>query len=138
MFVAVGAFAVVVAQGYPMGSALKMGPAYFPSVLGALLALVGAVAMLRGVVRPGEAVGRFVWRDLLLIVSATVVFGVLIRGAGLVAAVAAIVLVGAYASTRFRARDALLLAAGLCALCVLLFIKALGMPLQMFGPWFGQ
>jgi putative tricarboxylic transport membrane protein len=137
MFVAVGALAVLVARDYPMGSALRMGPAYFPTVLGVLLTLVGAAAMVRGVTRPGAALGRFAWRDLLLILSSTILFGILIRGAGLIAAVATIVLVGAYASTRFRWGYALLLAFGMAAFCALLFIKALGLPIPMIGPWFG-
>ncbi len=138
MFVAVGALAVLVARDYPMGSALRMGPAYFPTVLGVLLTLVGAAAVVRGATRPGAALGRFAWRDLLLILSSTILFGILIRGAGLIAAVATIVLVGAYASTRFRWGYALLLAFGMAAFCALLFIKALGLPIPMIGPWFGD
>lgn len=138
MFLTVGALAVLVARDYPLGSALRMGPAYFPTVLGVLLALVGAVAMVRGVTRTGAALGRFAWRDLSLILSSTVLFGVLIRGAGMIAAVVAIVVVGAYGSTRFRWGYALLLAFGLAAFCTLLFIKALGLPIPMIGPWLGN
>lgn len=138
MFVTVGAVAVLVAHHYPMGSALRMGPAYFPTVLGVLLTLVGAAAIVRGVTRPGDTLGRFAWRDLSLILSSTVLFGILIRGAGLVAAVLAVVLVGAFASTRFRWGYALLLAFGLAAFCTLLFIIALGLPIPVIGPWFGS
>jgi hypothetical protein len=90
------------------------------------------------VTQPGTALGRFAWRDLLLILSSTVLFSILIRNAGLVAAVVTIVVVGAYASTRFRWGYALLLAFGLAAFCALLFIKALGLPIPMIGPWFGH
>lgn len=138
MFVAVGVLAVLVARDYPMGSALRMGPAYFPTVLGVLLTLVGAATMVRGVTQPGTALGRLAWRDLLLILSSTVLFSILIRNAGLVAAVVTIVVVGAYASTRFRWDYALLLAFGLAVFCTLLFIKALGLPIPMIGPWFGH
>jgi hypothetical protein len=137
LFVAVGALAVVVARDYPLGSALRMGPAYFPTVLGLLLVLVGTATMVRGIMRPGAAIGRFAWRDLLLILSSTELFAVLVRGAGLIVAVVTIVMVGAFASTRFRWGYALLLAFGLAAFCTLLFVKALGLPIPMIGSWFG-
>ena len=36
---------MAVAQNYPMGSAVRMGPAYFPTVLGGLLAVLGAMVL---------------------------------------------------------------------------------------------
>jgi putative tricarboxylic transport membrane protein len=114
-----------------------MGPGYFPTVLGALLALVGLLAMVRGSWRPGEPVGRFAHRHIFLILVSTVLFGVLIRGAGLVAAAAVLVMVSAYASRRFRLGPSALLATGMAAFCALLFVKALGLPIPLLGAWLG-
>lgn len=138
IFMAFGAAAVVLARDYPFGTSFKMGPGYFPTVLGALLALVGLATSLRGLIRPGPAVGAFAYREILLILAATIVFGLLLRGAGLIVSVFLLVVIGAYASRFFRWGIAIALGAGMSAFCVLVFVKALGLPLPMFGPWFGQ
>jgi len=137
LFVAFGLAAVVVGRDYPMGSTVKMGPAYFPTVLGGLLVLIGVVAMIRALLRPGTAIGAFAWRELSLVLSAIVLFGVLVRGVGLVTAVVVLALMSAYASTKFRWAHAIMLAVGLAVFSVLVFIKALGLPISLFGTWFG-
>ena len=134
----VGTAGVVLARDYPFGTTFKMGPGYFPTVLGALLTLVGLVAGLRGLLRTGTAVGAFAYREIALILSATVGFGLLLRGAGLMAAVLLLVIVGASASRYFRWGTALALGMGMSAFCALVFVKALGLPIPMVGPWFGQ
>jgi hypothetical protein len=137
IFLFFGLGAVFVGQDYPMGRAGRMGPAYFPTVLGSLLALIGLVAVVRSLMRPGEAVGRFYVKEIALILAAIVLFGFLIRGAGLAPAALVLVLLSAYASPRFRWGEALLLAAGLAIFAVVVFVKLLGLPMPVFGPWLG-
>jgi hypothetical protein len=137
MFLLFGLAAVIIGQDYPMGTAGKMGPSYFPTVLGALLALIGLSAVIRSFVRSGEAVGKFYIKEIILILSAVLLFGALMRGAGLIAAVFVLVVLSAYASPKFRWGPALLLAGGLAAFSVLVFVKLLGLPMPMVGPWFG-
>lgn len=49
MFLSFGLFFMIVAmENYAMGSAIRMGPAYFPTMLGALCAILGAIVFLRG------------------------------------------------------------------------------------------
>ena len=72
-----------------------------------------------------------------MVTGATVLFGVLLRGAGLAVAVPVLVLVTAAASVYFRWRTAFILAAGLAVFTALLFVKALGLPIPVFGPWLG-
>ena len=50
MFIAFGLGFMLVAQNYAMGNAVRMGPAYFPTVLGGMLAVLGAVIFLRAFV----------------------------------------------------------------------------------------
>ena len=59
LFLFFGLVAVVVARDYPMGTAGRMGPAYFPTMLGSLLILIGAIAVIRSFLHDGEAVGKF-------------------------------------------------------------------------------
>ena len=137
IYLAVGLGALYVAQDYAMGTAVRMGPGYFPKVLGSVLALIGLIALVRGFLRPGEAIGRLAWREALLVLGATVLFGLLVRGLGLAISLLVLVVVSAYASRQFRLRPILLLAVGLAAFSVLVFIKGLGIPLPLLGSWIG-
>lgn len=137
VFLGVGSATVVLAQKYPLGTALKMGPGYFPTALGALLASVGLIAIGRSFIRPGTAIEPFHLKLLFAVTGATIVFGVLVRGAGLAVAVPVLVLATAAVSVYFRWRPALILAGGLAIFSSLLFVKALGLPIPIFGPWIG-
>jgi hypothetical protein len=137
IFICFGLAAVYLGQDYQMGTAGRMGPGYFPTILGLLLAVIGAIAVVRSFLRPGEPVGRFYLKNLLLILAAVVLFGVLMRGAGLIPAVLVIVLLSAYASPKFEWLPTVLIAVGLAAFCVVLFVKVLGLPLPILGPWLG-
>jgi hypothetical protein len=137
LFLAVGTFFVVQSRSYRIGTAMQMGPAYFPTVLGALLALIGLVLVVRALVKPGFAVGRLAFGKVGLITLATVLFALLLRRTGLIAALVLLVLTSAYASRRFRWPVALILAAALAAGSSLLFVRLLQLPLPLVGPWLG-
>jgi putative tricarboxylic transport membrane protein len=137
IYVLFGASAVLIARDYGMGTALKMGPGYFPTALGVLLSLIGMVALVRSFVMPGPPIGRFAVKGALLVVGSTLVFGLLVRGAGLAVALPLLVLLSALGSAHFRWKPSLALAAGLTVFCVLVFLKGLGVPLPVLGPWLG-
>ena len=137
LFLGVGGAVVLLARNYQLGTALRMGPGYFPTALGSLLAVVGVVAVARSFIRPGMAIEPFHWRLLLIVLGATLLFGVLVRNAGLLAAVAVLVLMAAAASVYFRWRVAIALTAGLIIFSVIVFVKALGLPMPLIGPWLG-
>ncbi len=132
-----GTAVVLMARSYPMGTAVKMGPAYFPSVLGGLLALIGLISLVQSFIRSGEGVGKLAWKEVFLVLVSIVLFGVVSRGAGLIAALFVLVMVSASASAMFRWKSSLLLAIGMIAFCALVFVKALGVPLPLVGPWLG-
>ncbi|WP_420476890.1 tripartite tricarboxylate transporter TctB family protein [Noviherbaspirillum sp. ST9] len=137
IFVVAGLAAMIIARDYSMGSAGRMGPAYFPTVLGALLALIGLVAVIRSLLKAGSPVGHLAVREIALVTLSVVVFGLLMRGAGMAVSVMLVILVGGYASIKFKLGPYLLLAVGMAVFCVLVFVKALGLPMPMFGPWLG-
>jgi hypothetical protein len=137
LYAAMGLGAVLLGRDYGRGSALRMGPGYFPTLLGAVLALIGAACIARSFLRKGEPVGTFALRSLFLVLAATLLTGFLIRGAGVAVALPVLVLVSARASAKFRWGPAVALAAGLTAFCALAFIKVLGIPLPILGPWLG-
>lgn len=137
MFLCAGAAALLIGRDYEMGTAGAMGPAYFPSLLGGLLALVGAAGVVRSTLLAGAPLERFAFRRLALVAGALVVFGLLLRGAGLVPAVIVLVMGSSLAGADFRPGRALLLAFGLALFSFLVFVSGLGLPLEAFGSWFG-
>lgn len=136
IYLATGLAAVVIARDYPMGSVLKMGPGYFPIVLGALLALIGFVSLIRSFIVPGEPIGAIAVKGLLFVIGGTLIGAALIRSAGAAIALPVLVLISAYASVRFRWAPMVALAAGLTIFCVVVFLYGLGIPLPILGSWF--
>ena len=98
IFIAIGGGFILLAQQYRLGDLHRMGPAMFPTLVGALLAGLGAVIALRAFLSDGERVPRFYARPIGLSLLAIVLFGIALQWLGLVAAVAVLVLVGAQAS----------------------------------------
>jgi hypothetical protein len=137
LYIFFGSTAIIVARDYGMGTGVKMGPAYFPTILGGLLAGIGAISVIRSFIIPGTPIGAFAFKGLILVTAPVVLFGFIVRGAGLVVALPLLVIISAYASARFGWRPTLIMAAGLTIFCVLVFVKALGIPLPIIGPWFG-
>lgn len=129
--------AVASARDYGLGTAFRMGPGYFPTVLGGLLVVIGLVSLTRAALRAGEPLPPLRLKGLLAVTAATLAFGVLVRGAGLVVALPLLVVGSAAASARFRWGPALALAAGLTLFCTGVFLKGLGVPLPVLGRWFG-
>jgi len=137
IYIFFGASAILVARDYGMGTGGKMGPAYFPTVLGGLLAVVGTIAVIRSFIVPGTPIGAFAFKGLVLVCTPVLLFGIIVRGAGLAVALPLLVVISASASVRFHWRATLIMAAGLTMFCVLVFLKGLGIPLPVLGPWFG-
>jgi hypothetical protein len=137
LYIFFGMSAVVIARDYDMGTALRMGPAYFPTILGWLLAAIGGVSVVRAFIVAGEPVGGLAIKPLAIVVGATLLFGFTVRQAGLAVALPMLVVISAAASRRFRWAATLVLAAALTIFCVFVFRKWLGVPLPILGEWFG-
>lgn len=182
MFVGFGLGFMLVAFNYPMGSAVRMGPAYFPTALGGLLAVLGAVIFVRAFVskfdhafkvlafRPlllagalvlgaatyfAEAtltgmplvqfalagltllliIGAFGPRSMFLILLAVVIFGYALKPLGLVLSTALLIVISALGGHDFRNKEIVILAIVLALFGVLVFVKGLGLP---FNLWPGE
>ena len=86
IYLVFGGFAFWIARDYGMGTASRMGPGYFPTVLSSLLMLFGVIAIVRSFIVPGEPIGEFAWKAAVLVLLATLLFGFLIIRGGLIAA----------------------------------------------------
>ena len=136
IYLAVGAGVIFIARNYSVGTASRMGPGYFPLALSGLLIVFGLVAVVRSFIVPGEPIGAFAWKPMVLVLGATALFGALISTLGLVIALLALVLVSAAASEKFRFDwRAVLGLVALIIFCSLGFVKGLGVPMPLFGPW---
>jgi hypothetical protein len=119
---------VFIARDYPFGTALRMGAGFFPVVLGIILVLFGIYFALRGLHDSAKIEGSWSLRALVVLPLAFVAFGILMEHAGFVPAMLALTVGSAAAGAEFRIGEVLALSVVLTALCVALFIWALGLP----------
>jgi putative tricarboxylic transport membrane protein len=131
-FVAVGIGFILLASQYRMGTMHRMGPGMFPTLVGALLAVLGAITTLRSFVLTGERVPRFHARPIGVSLVAIVLFALALQWLGLIAAVAVLVLLGAWAARDVRPLENLALAAVMIAFSVAVFVWLLGLPLPLW------
>jgi len=127
MFVAAGAAAVILSFNYSLGTAARMGPAYFPRILGALLVVFGIILVLRSLRLDGASVGRFAWRPIVLILGSVVLFGATVRVIGLVFATLMLIAISTLGGREFRWQEVLIASAVLAAVVVGLFVVGLGL-----------
>jgi len=138
IYLFVGSGALIISRDYDMGTAVKMGPAYFPTLLSVLLMVIGIISVLRSFFKSGSPIGVVAWKGLVLIVVSTLLFGMIVRGAGLIIALPLLVIVSASASARFSWKTSLAEAVGITVFCIVIFLKGLGVPLPILGSWFGN
>ena len=118
------AFGVAFAWGattYNVGTGARMGPGYFPLVVGVLIAIMGVLITLKALTvktEDGEPIGRIAWRPLIFIIGANLIFGVLLVGVhswglpamGLIVAIYALTFVASLAGDQFKAKEVFVLA----------------------------
>jgi hypothetical protein len=135
LFLVFGLAFLGLAQGYPLGSARRMGPAYFPVVLSLVLIGIGLVTVARAFLVRGPPIRDVAGKALAFVTASVVLFGLMVQGAGLAIAVVVLVLVSAFASRDFRPLATVLLAMALAAFCVVAFVMGLGLPFPALGSW---
>jgi putative tricarboxylic transport membrane protein len=138
MFVGFGVAAIAIGAGYPLGVAARMGPGYFPRILGILLIAFGAVLMFRAMRIRGAEITLESPRPLLIVLGSVVLFGLTAPSLGLVVATILLIVVSSAASTEFRWKEALLSSAILAALSVAGFIWGLGLQFSIWPAFLGR
>ena len=124
--------AVYAATHYTIGTAVRMGPAYFPIWVGGLIALLGAVLAIRSLRLDGPALPPIHWRPTLSIAAASIAYGYLLKPLGLVIATALLVVGSAAGGHEFRWREVLPLAAALAVFSLGVFVYGLGLPFPLW------
>jgi hypothetical protein len=129
--VALGAFVLVAASNYPMGSLLRMGPGFFPCVIAVLIMLLGSALIVGGLRQNSCASSvRVQWRSILAIGSGIAFFALSLERTGLVPATLGLVLLSSLAEPRWRPRRVVVLAVAATALVYLLFVTVLQIPVR--------
>jgi hypothetical protein len=124
------------AATYKVGQADRMGPGYFPLMLGVLMTVLGVLIIVKALAvktESGDRIGGWAWKPLVYVLGANLAFGVLLGGLpsiklpafGIVAGIYVLTIVASLAGRRFDFRRALLLATVLAAFSYLAFIVLL-------------
>ncbi|MGA0569364.1 tripartite tricarboxylate transporter TctB family protein [Variovorax sp. VNK109] len=143
MFTAVGAAFAWGATNYTVGSGARMGPGYFPLLLGVILAILGAGIMLKATItetEDGDKIGKWAWKPLGYIIGANLLFGILLGGLpsfgvpamGLIVAIYGLTFVSALAGEKFHFRETAILATVLAAGSYIAFVWALKLQFQVW------
>ncbi|MFM6986202.1 MAG: tripartite tricarboxylate transporter TctB family protein [Hydrogenophaga sp.] len=146
MFMVVGGGFAWGAVDYEIGEAARMGPGYFPFMLGLILVGLGALVTLnalRSGPPGGDPIGTIAWRPLVFILGANVLFGILLVGLpslgvprfGLIVAIFGLTIMAGYAREGARLKDSLMLSVVLAAGSYLAFVKLLNLQFPVL-PWF--
>jgi predicted outer membrane lipoprotein len=143
MFAIIGGGFAWGATNYSIGTGARMGPGYFPLLLGILLAVLGAFTVLYSLIEhteDGDKIGTFAWRPIIYILGANVIFGILLAGLprlglppmGLIAAIYALTIIASKAGDVFKFKEVLMLATFLSVLSYLAFIKLLSLQMPVW------
>lgn len=129
MFIGFGGFFMIWAlTHYQMGTAVRMGPAYFPTVLGGLLVFLGLLVLIESFALEGPPVPAFAFRPLILISASCVVYGYVMKPLGLIVATAALVFISALGGHEFKWKEVAILYVILIVFSIAVFVKGLTLP----------
>lgn len=143
MFAVVGVAFAWGATTYSVGNGARMGPGYFPLMLGILMAIIGLVIMFTGLTvetEDGEKIGKWAWKQVVYILGANLAFGVLLGGLpsigvpamGMIIAIYALVVISSLAGSEFNLPKVLVLATILAVGSYVAFIWALKLQIQVW------
>ena len=123
-----GAVAMFISRDYPMGSALRMGPGYFPMVLGGIVVVFGIYVLAQGVINKELVKGNWAIRPLIILPASTALFGWMMDEVGFIPATIVLVYFSSLAGKDFKFLEVTISAAVLTISCTGVFIYGLGLP----------
>lgn len=135
IFIGIGLFFALQALTLDLGTALRMGPGFFPLMLAGILILLGIVILIQALRVEDAPIDVLAWRGIFFILPAPVVFGLTVRGLGFVPSLFLTAFVASFASRRMTPLGAIAISAAITMFSVAVFSYALGLPFQRFGPW---
>jgi hypothetical protein len=131
VFVVIGAAGLYFASDLAFGTAARMGPGYFPTMLSASILLIGLIVGVKALAVEGPAIERIPLRPIAVIIVCIVGFGYLIERLGVAITAAALVLVASYARRGASLKESIPLALAMSIFVIGVFVYALGQPLPV-------
>ena len=136
MFMGVGVAFAWGATTYNVGEGARMGPGYFPLMLGILMAILGVAITFKALVVEsvgGDKIGKWAWKPLIFVILANLIFGVLLAGLpslgipafGLIIAIYALVFIASVAEDGWRVKNTFILATVLAIGSYIAFVVVL-------------
>ena len=138
MFTIVGIGFAWGATNYTIGEGARMGPGYFPLMLGIVLAVLGLIVTFTALVvetEDGDKVGAIAWKPLGFIIGSNILFGICLGGIpklgipslGLIVGIYALTFVASLAGEEHKTKEVLVLATVLAVVSYLAFIVLLNL-----------
>jgi hypothetical protein len=137
VYITLGVVGMWIARDYPFGSALRMGPGYFPTVLGGIMIAFGIMVLLMGIKNNEKMKGTWSLRALIVLPLATAVFGFVMEEWGFIPAMVLLVPMSAASGNEFKWGEIILLTIGLTIICTGVFIYGLGLPYPLVKGFWG-
>lgn len=138
MFIVIGAVFSFIATTYPMGTAAKMGPGFFPFWLGLLLSIIGAIITMTSMSpkKAQDKVEQWHWPSVLWVTSSVVIFGVVLAHLGLLLSILILVFIAAMASHEFHWKGTIVNSLILNVICYIAFVWGLKLQFQVWPSFF--
>jgi len=128
LMLAIGGVGMYMALDYPFGSALRMGPGYFPRVLSGILMAFGLYVAIRGLRTGVKVEGVWGWKPLAFITASLWIFGWLMDKIGMVPSLVVLFFISALAGHEFKFKEVAILSVVLVIFSVVVFVKGLTLP----------
>jgi len=135
MLIAFGVAAIVIGSNYPLGTAARMGPGYFPRILGIILVLFGGFLAVRALRLQGSPISAVVARPLVVILGSLTLFGMLLQPLGIFLSTILLIVLSSMASREFTWRASAIGSVVLAVFCYLVFSVGLNLQFPLW-PWF--
>ncbi len=147
MFLIIGGAFAFGATSYTIGTSARMGPGYFPMLLGVIMAILGAIVLFYSLIvetPDGDPVTAFAWKPIIFVLGANLIFGVLLVGlpsiglksSGLFAAIYALTIMASKAGNEFKIKEVLILGTILSVISYLAFIVLLKLQMPIWPEYF--
>ncbi len=137
MFVGLGVFVLIYGSKYALGTAARMGPGYFPRILGILMIVLGLILAIRVFYLKGAPIPRWKWRPTIVVLGSVVLFGAIVQSVGVALSTVVLIVASSFASHEFRPREALISGVFLAALAVGVFVIGLKLQLPIWPTFIG-
>ena len=132
MFIGFGILVVIISRGYPMGSAMRMGPGYFPRALGYILIVLGVIISVTSFKSEGEGIEPFAFRPMILLSAALAFFGWAIECVGFIPALFGLIVISAVSGREFKWKEVLIMIVVLITVSWAIFIFGLELHFPLF------